>query len=509
MLGILVSISTLLAMPTLQALNPMPPQTVLSARALRLGLVAYSFGAAGFAALFQWDMLFPDRRDFLVLVPFPIKLYEIVAAKFLALALFLLMMAAAMNLAPDGAALLMAASMGSKGLALGLAQIAATGGASIFGFLAVMAFQGILINVTSAKTFRRISPWIQMLGMSLMVFTVLGFPLYSAFLKPAIEQRQFWLYLFPPAWFSGLYELLLGGHNHLLISLGLLAAKMTAIATAVILGTWGLGFRRHFRRTLESEDALHRPRVWSAPAWLAKTPEEYALFGFIGRTLARSPKHQFFLATYLSAGLAIAAFFGIAINDGKIALSAGGGRAIPFVIGFFFISAFRGVFQFPAELSANWLFRITESRWTEVSRRATRKVVLAAGVVPSLLLALPVELTAWNWPVVLEHVAVEFLAAALLVEAMFWNFDKVPFTCSYFAGRTSLALLVVLYIYGVTGYSFNMADVESAMERRWGVAVLVFALGITALVKSWRRDVAAEAVRFDGSEPIVQTLELT
>lgn len=507
-LGVLTTIGGFVviyvALPFLTiARRPLTPETEWTLRSFRLFFSAYSFAVPGFGAVFHWDMLFPDRRDFLILATFPIRLREIVAAKFTALMLFLLMLAMAVDMAPDGAV----AAIG--GCRLGAAQVAATGGASIFAFLAVIALQGILINVTSPKIFRRISPRIQMFGMSFMVVTVLGFPVYSALFRRAVEQKQIWLYLFPPVWFSGLYEMFLGGPNQLLVSLGMLAIKMTALAILLVLATWGFGFRRHFRRTLESEDAPHRPRVWSAPRWLVRNPQERAIFGFIGKTLARSQKHQFFLATYLSAGLSVAAFFGIAIRDGKIALSPGGARSVAFVIGFFLISGFRTVFQFLAELSANWLFRITEARWTEISQRATRKLVLAAGLVPGLLLVLPLEIAAWNWPTVLEHSAVQLIAAALLVEAMFWNFDKVPFTCSYFPGRTSLAVLAVLYIYGITGYSFHMADIESAMERHWPIALLFFAATASALMLSWRRHLAAEKARFDGTEPVIQTLELT
>ena len=101
------------------------------------------------------------------------------------------------------------------------------------------------------------------------------------------------------------------------------------------------------------------------------------------------------------------------------------------------------------------------------------------------------------------------MAAALLVELLFWNFDKVPFTCSYYPGRTSLALLGVLYVYGITGYSFHMADLESAMERHWAAAVLFFAVSALALILSWRRHPEAGGVRFDGSEPVIQSLELS
>lgn len=488
------------------------PEIEWAIRDLRLFICAYAFGVAGFAAVFEWDMLFPDRRDFLILTPFPISLWQVVAAKFAALTIFLLLFAGAVNASTDLMTMVagaLAPHLRATGLRLMLAQIVSTGGASVFGFLTVTAFQGILINVTPAKIFRRISPWIQMLGMSAMVIATLGFPAYAGLIESAVEKRQWWLHLFPPAWFAGLYEMILGGGNPTLASLGNFALEMTGAALLIIGLGWCLGFRRHFRRTLETEDAPHRPRRWSVPRWLLPNPHERTLFGFIGKTLARSQKHQFFLAAYLSAGLCVAGFFCVAVRAGRLALSISGARSAAFVIGFFFISGFRAVFQFPAELGANWIFRITEAKWSELARSAARKAVLAVSLSALLAIALPLELEPWHWAIVLEHCAVQIFAAALLVEALFWTFDKVPFTCSYFPGRASLALLVVLYVYGVTGYSFNMADLEIAMEKNDSVAAAFFVVAFAALAIAWRRRPQAESVRFDGSEPEIQGLDLS
>src|SRR5947209_1029766 len=46
---------------------PQNEQTEWAIAGLRLFFTSYSFGIVGFAALFEWDMLFPDRRDYLVL----------------------------------------------------------------------------------------------------------------------------------------------------------------------------------------------------------------------------------------------------------------------------------------------------------------------------------------------------------------------------------------------------------------------------------------------------------
>ena len=103
---------------------------------------------------------------------------------------------------------------------------------------------------------------------------------------------------------------------------------------------------------------------------------------------------------------------------------------------------------------------------------------------------------------------VQIAAGALLIELMFWGFGKVPFTCSYFAGKTSLSILAVLYLYGFTTYSFNMADLEQTLEKNMIWPATFFAVTCAALAVLWRRTPGASEVIFDGSEPLIQTLDL-
>jgi hypothetical protein len=71
----------------LAAMKP-GPQLDWVLRTYRLFFPAYSFAVAGFVTLFEWDMLFPGRRDFLILAPFPIRLRDLFGAKLAALSLF-------------------------------------------------------------------------------------------------------------------------------------------------------------------------------------------------------------------------------------------------------------------------------------------------------------------------------------------------------------------------------------------------------------------------------------
>ena len=103
-----------------------------------------------------------------------------------------------------------------------------------------------------------------------------------------------------------------------------------------------------------------------------------------------------------------------------------------------------------------------------------------SGLAPTLLLFAPIEMAAWGWQRGLFHFAFQLSTGALLIEVLFWNFDKVPFTCSYFPGKINLALLAGLYLYGFTTYSFQMADLEASLERNPIHAALFFV--VTAFV---------------------------
>jgi hypothetical protein len=60
-----------------------------SAVSMRLLFVLFSMIVMAFVMVFEWDALFPDRRDYQILNPIPIPLHTLFLAKAIALALFL------------------------------------------------------------------------------------------------------------------------------------------------------------------------------------------------------------------------------------------------------------------------------------------------------------------------------------------------------------------------------------------------------------------------------------
>src|SRR5215475_13854299 len=104
-LGLIVTASFVVAYLTLVALSFMShtehgEQLAWAFRGVRLLGPAFTFAVIGFATFFEWDMLFPNRRDFLILTPFPIRPRHILAAQAAALTLFLTLLVIAANLFP-------------------------------------------------------------------------------------------------------------------------------------------------------------------------------------------------------------------------------------------------------------------------------------------------------------------------------------------------------------------------------------------------------------------------
>ena len=188
------------------------------------------------------------------------------------------------------------------------------------------------------------------------------------------------LYWFPPLWFVGLYQTLLGSGDALFHSLAKVAMMALGVVTLVCAAGYALNYKRHMQRALEAVEA--HP---AGPSWLAgvvrwvlnrlvlRKPLERATFFFVVNTLARSAKHRLYLATYAGVGFALAAFgilevlmrtrrrdFIAVLTQPHEAL-----LAIPLIMSFFLLSGLRIVFTVPAELRrtgfSNWLRTKTAS----------------------------------------------------------------------------------------------------------------------------------------------------
>jgi hypothetical protein len=478
---------------------------------VRYLFVSFSMIVMGFIMVFEWDALFPDRRDYQILTPQPVPLATLFLTKAAALGIFLAIFLVDVNFfsvlmwpGVDG---------GKNAAAILFAHVVAVLASGLFMALSAAALQGILITLFSGRLYRRISVTVQTLLMAALVMLLFLSPLLGFAIEGLAKTNSRYLYCFPGFWFIGLYESIRPAtHNTVLTNLGGLATKALWISGAVFLLTYLPGYRRHARRALESAEpgasGPGRLAVWVNKALATsflKRPVEYAVFHFISHTITRSLKHRMFLATYGGFGAALAVMTVGAASDGLLRL--------PLTLSFILVSGLRAAFNFPSELRANWIFQVSETRSAEGYLSATRKWIVAAAVIPLFLLLAPVEFTHFAWNAALFHIAYGLTLSVALMEILFLGFHKVPFTCAHFPGKVNLVGLSVVYILGFTTYSSTMAGLERWLERT-PAAAATFLGGVWIAIwciagwRSQRLDRRAALDYEDAGDPVVRTLGL-
>src|SRR5215467_12436536 len=153
----------------------------------RYVFVCYAICMVGLMMTYKWDSLFPDRRDYLVLTPQPISVRSLFLAKVTALCALLSFVVVAINLFP----LIIMPSVYAANAHTSFpyteaffAQMLGTVGGSIFAAFSVGALQGVLINLLTPTAFRRVSPWIQTILMTVLIGILLVIPLAKEMIQP-------------------------------------------------------------------------------------------------------------------------------------------------------------------------------------------------------------------------------------------------------------------------------------------------------------------------------------
>ena len=479
---------------------------------IRCVFVSFSMIVMGFLVVFEWDALFPDRRDYQILTPLPIDLFRLFLAKGMAFAVFLGLFLLDINFFST---LLWAGVDNGRSvpgiMAAHLATLVVSG---LFAALSMAAVQGVLIALLPATAFRRVSVWLQTTLMGFLVLLLFVSPLLATALHGLLRRHSAAVYAFPPFWFAGFYEKMRPAvKSPALLQLGNWALWGLAAAAGLFVLTYLPGYRSHARKVLEAPQPSPRGpgRLRrGAAAWIdlriLRRPAQVAVFHFINQTITRSMKHRLFLAAYAGCGAALAILTLFSGRDGLLRL--------PLTLSFILISALRAAFNFPSELGANWSFQMNESHIAGDCLAAMRKWIVISALAPFLGLQAMMEFACFPRGPAIFHLAFGGTLAVLLMECMFVGFRKVPFTCSYFPGKVNLVFLSVIYVLGFTIYSGTMAAVEEWLAIRPVAAALFFASAgvFYALLTRWgARKLNAESILEyqDPGDPVVRTLELS
>ena len=485
---------------------------------------------AGFIAALVAPAMFPTEVDYVTLTPLPIPRRRIFGAKVAAVLIFAgtVILAAVLFFAVSFPLFTHTRWSDNPELARIGSLAAATAAGATFAFLAVMAVQGLILTVLPRGWVTRASMLLQSAAIGGLILMA---PVVFNLASPEDWRRGWqteWL-LFPPAWFLGVEQMLLGREEAWIGTLGRLGLAGPAIAAAITIACYGWLYRR-------PERLASLPPKAPAEAGLARRPADLALHSSKGPTYLQSSKGPaygrgargrrhggawtavwVFLTSTLARNrlpqlvflIAWASALAIVANnlqdglrhmesfraDAELTM-ASAAVSMPFVLMLLAAAGLRAAFLLPISLPANWMFRVTDFPQARAERLdAVEQAFIRLALLPALAISVPVQMWALGMERGLLALTVATLSAAVLLEVVLIGWRRVPFTCTWLPGKRPLpfAVLAVIGVYAVTASVASFTTHTITRMPRGVVGLSVVLASVAALLRwgrkrSWARN---------------------
>jgi len=462
----------------------------------------------GVVTLLEWDVLFPDRQDFLNLTPLPVRLRTIFAAKLVSFVLFVATFSVAMLSISSLLFSLYLTKWRADTVALSaryvVSHILAGFAANFAVFFAVVFVQFFLMAALPEAAAKRAALFVRFALIAALVFLLLSFVAAPtvlgrsfAALETLKESGDPFVFRFPPLWFVGLYEILLGTKDAVFAAQARTAGLALALALVAFGCSAALSYRRHVRKTLEVRAPRASPggarsigrRILTGA--LLRTPEDRAVYGFFADTLRSSPKHRMALVYYLAVGSAVIMALIAANRESFRTLTPANGLflILPLLLALFLVAGVRALVDRPTALEANWIFRLTETPRPGRYAGALKKAVIVRIVLPVFLAVFGFHALLWDLPTALSHALFGFIVSALATEAAFYRYRKVPFACAWVPGRFKPHFLFLPASLGLLFGLAALAEAEKAVlaDPSRGAAVLAVACAAALALRAGNR----------------------
>jgi hypothetical protein len=422
----------------------------------------------GLVAILEWDIIFPDSRDFANLSPLPLHPRTLFAAKFSSLFLFVGIFALGMNAISTLSFLVYLPQWQPSPLVFAgrllLAHLFTMFLACFFMFFFNVALSGLLLTVLGYRLFTRLSTYIRsfflliyvslfLLYFRLLLYGTNDFVLLDRLRSNHALIRGFFD-LFPPFWFTDLYETLLGNPTLPFHGSYTFAMVSMAAAVGVFYISFGLNYKRYLKHLESSRNRKDHLIGWKRSfsalfsSIFLKNPVQRSVFHFYGKTFRSSMFHRMRLASFLTVAVAVFLvrmlpqarnlenLFGI--NKAMLAL--------PLILSFFLILGLRGGVNMPVNLEANWVFQLTEVKKRRHYFAGMRKGIFFLNLLPLFTLLFLFYAFLWGWQLAFYHCLFGLTVATLIMEVFFLHYCKLPFACTYLPGKEKLQLFWIIYL---------------------------------------------------------------
>lgn len=350
------------------------------------------------------------------------------------------------------------------------------------------------------------------------VFSI--FPYIFSSIAKIKSENSFLIYLFPPLWFTGLYEFLVNGGDPLFSKLSLISISATLFFIVFFIIFSILSYRRIAMENSESKNrkgrfiSFFKKISLIAEKIFLPTNTQRAIFNFFLKTLKRSSLHRTYLGAYKALAFGIIIFLCIPkinpqnlkniLEINKTLLS------VPLIISFLIIAGIRIIITIPAFYEANWIFKLTEKREKKDYILGLKKGVLFY-LFPYSLTLLMFYSIIWGIKISLLHILYAVILSAFLTEILFSNLKKIPFTCTFVPGKTDIKNYWPIYLFSFIGYLYTFRTLEYLMIKNNFLFLLFSIFSILSIVALSNHRRYSENFNFiyeDEPEPSIVSLNL-
>ena len=198
--------------------------------------IVLSMVVTGAVAVWRWDAIFPDRRDYINLVPLPISTRTIFFANLVAVLFLAGLVSVDVN--AMSCVLFPAVVAATQLKFLFFVKFAAihTAGvllSSIFSFFAIFSILGLLMALLPPAAFRRLSSYARGVVVVYLVTLLCTTAAVPNLLRHAKGPAPGWAFLLPSCWFLGLCQWMRGRANPAMIELAKLTLPVLGAVLAV------------------------------------------------------------------------------------------------------------------------------------------------------------------------------------------------------------------------------------------------------------------------------------
>jgi len=481
----------------------------------------------GAVAVWKWDALFPNHRDYANLAPLPVSAGRIFLANVTALMFLAGVLALDVNAASS--VLLPIIVCGSESSVRRAAVFFATHLVSVvlasaFSFFAVLAILGLLMAALPYRLFRRCSVYVRCSILTVLMALLSTSFIMVGFLQNISATSPPQLKLLSAVWFLGLCQFLRGVANPAFPQLARVAIVGFASSLVLALGAYALSYRRCFTQSAETipnfaatggRTALRR--LVGLGDLFMKSPFERACFRFTLKSLFRSENHTLIVGGFLGLGIVVASQ---TLFEAYKSKSLGGSAvpsadllSIPLILGFFLFVGLRFSFEIPVTLRANWIFRFSVGPDTGECVPLARKVMWTF-LVPLFIACLSAYGWGWGGKIGLAHAATVTILCLLLIEVLLVRFRKIPFTCSMPPFKSNVLVSALLYFLGFVIFSSWTSTAErwALADPLWWFILGAAAAGVWMVIARYKGEMTyldRRLVFEEQPELAVQVLDLT